>query len=315
MQSKYGKILKYSLSVILAAVLLYFSFRGVKWNEFVSTLRECSWTMVALSMIAGFTSYLIRIFRWKLLLRSTAPEADALTCLNAFAIGKMCDFVIPHVCELVRCGIVTKRTKAGYDKVLGSVVLERCWDVLVLFILIFVLMVTMWSRFGAFFMEKIWHPMIEGTSLWIIVAIAAALLVAIIAILLSKKVKHFAAGIWEGIRNSLKMKDKGLFLLFTVSLWILFLLMSLFIIWALPSDYGLGLTDALFIMLVGTFAGLVPVPGGFGAFHYLIAITLSTLYGIPFEMGIIFATLSHESQAIMTLVTGAVCYVIEFFRK
>lgn len=315
MQGQKAKILKYSLSVILAAVLLYFSFRGVEWNEFISTLKECSWVMVVLSMVAGLVSYFMRIFRWKLLLRETAPDADAATCFNAFAIGKMCDFVVPHVCEFVRCGIVAKRSKSGYDKVLGSVVLERCWDIVVLFFLMIVLLVTMWTRFGAFFLETIWHPMLENTNVWVLVAVAVLLVVAVVAILLSKKVRQFASGIWEGVKNSFKMKDKWLFLFYTLCMWIMFLLMSLFIIWALPEDFGLGLTDALFIMLVGAFAGLVPVPGGFGAFHYLVAIALSTLYSIPFNMGIIFATLSHESQAVMTLLTGIVSYIIEMFRE
>ena len=69
--------------------------------------------------------------------------------------------------------------------------------------------------------------------------------------------------------------------------------------------------DALFLMVAGSLGWLVPVPGGFGAFHFVVSIALSTIYGIPFELGIIFATLSHESQAITMAVCGGGSYLYE----
>ena len=74
---------------------------------------------------------------------------------------------------------------------------------------------------------------------------------------------------------------------------------------------SLGPMDALFLMLVGSLSSLVPVPGGFGAFQYLVALALSTVYGIPFGVGIIFATLSHESQTLTMIVCGTASYIDE----
>ena len=47
------RIFKYLLSLALAAVLLYFSFKGVKWEDFVLGLKGCNWGFVVLSMVAG----------------------------------------------------------------------------------------------------------------------------------------------------------------------------------------------------------------------------------------------------------------------
>ena len=55
----------------------------------------------------------------------------------------------------------------------------------------------------------------------------------------------------------------------------------------------------------------MPVPGGFGAFHYIVALALSTVYSLPFDLGIIFATISHESQSLMMAVTGLASYADE----
>ena len=83
--------------------------------------------------------------------------------------------------------------------------------------------------------------------------------------------------------------------------------------WAAPFLEGLDLIDALFLSLVGGLGFAVPVPGGIGAFHFIIGLTLSTLYGIPMEMGIVYATLSHTSQAITQIVFGAGSYIHETF--
>ena len=85
---------------------------------------------------------------------------------------------------------------------------------------------------------------------------------------------------------------------------------------ALGKMEGLGMSDALLLMFAGAVSSLIPVPGGFGAFHGAVALALSSVYGIPFEVGLIFATLSHESQVIAGIVCGAGSYIHEtFFRR
>jgi hypothetical protein len=83
----------------------------------------------------------------------------------------------------------------------------------------------------------------------------------------------------------------------------------------LPFLEGLDLIDALFLSLVGGLGFAVPVPGGIGAFHFIISLALSAVYGIPMEMGIIYATLSHTSQAITQILFGLGSYASESLRK
>ena len=133
------KILKYSASAALAIILLYFSFRGVDWNEFWKVLTNCNWVFVLLAMALGAAGFLIRAFRWQLLIRPIDRSTPVLSCYDAFTIGKMADFVLPHIGEFVRCGYLSSR-KRSYDKVLGTVVLERSWDLLTLAALILALL-------------------------------------------------------------------------------------------------------------------------------------------------------------------------------
>ena len=92
-------------------------------------------------------------------------------------------------------------------------------------------------------------------------------------------------------------------------------LMSVCTMLAIPELGDLNAMDALFLMIAGSFGWLVPVPGGFGSFHFIVSLALSTIYGIPFELGIIFATLSHESQAVTMALCGGISYFYETFRR
>ena len=324
MNAKTVKILKSVFWALLALVLLWFSFRGVDWAEFWKVIRGSRWGYVLLAMAAGILSFFIRALRWRLLLLPGEPDTKLLDCYDGFTIGKLCDFAIPHVGEFVRCGyVVTPRMT--YDKALGTVVLERAWDILMLLLMIAVLLVFRGDQYGAFFMDRMLEPAAARLNIsfwWLLIALALLAGAAVWAVVALRHRSRFCAGVAgffrglvQGFSSFLKMKGKGWFLLLTALLWLIFLMMSWFIIKALPMDLGLSLVDALFIMLVGSVAGIVPVPGGFGAFHYLVALALQTLYAVPFETGIIFATLSHESQAVTMILCGLLSYARQALKR
>ena len=324
MDDKTSKITKSVFWALIAVLLLWFSFRGVDWAEFWRVIRTSRWGYVLLAMSAGVLSFFLRAFRWRLLLLPVEPQTRRLDCYDGVTIGRLSDFVVPHVGELVRCGYVVS-PRMTYDKALGTVVLERTWDILMLLLMTVLLLVFRGDRFGEFFMEKMLEPAATrlNISLWwllaLLVALAAVAVWAIFALRHRSRFCGRAAGFFKGLGQGfssfLHMKGKGMFLLLTVLLWTMFLLMSWFIIKAVSAYAAFTLADALFIMLVGSLASIVPVPGGFGAFHYLVALALQTVYGIPFETGLIFATLSHESQALTTVVCGLVSYSRQALRR
>ena len=176
-----------------------------------------------------------------------------------------------------------------------------------------------WGEFGACFLENIWQPLSGRLdfSLWWIVAIAFFATVICVALIVLKR--HSAAsriwavfrGIWDGVVSCFRMKNWWRFIVQSVLIWAMYFLMSYTSLRAVPMLDGLSLADAMFLMLAGSLGWLVPVPGGFGAFHYIVALALSTVYSLPFDLGIIFATISHESQSLMMAVTGLASYADE----
>lgn len=330
------KTLKYLASAAVAVLLLWFSFRDVEWASFAAVLKECHWGYVALSMAAGSFAFLLRALRWRRLLMPIDESISTLTTFNGVNIGMISNFVFPRIGEFVRCGVITRRSapvdpehpdkkKASYDKVLGTVVLERSWELLVMLLLLAVVVVAGFKRFGGFFVEQIWNPMAQRLdfSIWWIVALLVAVCVAGLWLLwryresnaFCSKVWGIFKGILQGFASCLKMDKKWLFFAYTACIWLTYWLMAASTVWAAPFLEHLDVIDALFLSLVGGIGFAVPVPGGIGAFHFVISLALSMVYGIPMEMGIVYATLSHTSQAITQIFFGAVSYVVEAVRK
>ena len=111
------------------------------------------------------------------------------------------------------------------------------------------------------------------------------------------------------------MEKKWLFLAYTVFIWMTYWVMAACTVRAAPFLEGLDLIDALFLSLIGGVGFAVPVPGGIGAFHFVISLALSVVYGVPMETGIIYATISHTSQAITQIIFGAASYAYEALKK
>ena len=336
MKDSIKKTLKYLASAALAVLLLWVSFREVEWAEFWNQLKACRWEFILLSMAAGSAAFWVRAIRWRQLLLPIDDSITRTTTFNGINIGNISNFVFPRIGEFIRCGVITRRSapvdpsrpdhkKATYDKVLGTVVLERGWELLVMLMLLAIVVVGGFSRFGGFFVEQIWTPMSSrlNFSLWWLVAIiAVAGLGCVWAFWRYRDSSSFCSKVWgifrglgQGFSSCFRMERKWLFFAYTALIWGLYWFMAASTVWAAPFLEGLDLIDALFLSLVGGLGFAVPVPGGIGAFHFIISLALSAVYGIPMEMGIIYATLSHTSQAITQILFGLASYTSESLRK
>ena len=325
MKNRLKNIIKYAVSASLAAVLLWFSFRDVEWASFMESLRSCRWEFVLLSMAAGSFAFWLRALRWRRLLLPIAPEVSRTTAFNGINIGNISNFVFPRIGEFVRCGVITRRSTATYDKVLGTVVLERSWELLVMLLLLAAVLVGGAERFGTFFMDEIWTPIASRFSLGMWPVAAAALVLtcgAGYALWRFRETSPFCAkvtgvvrGLLQGFSSCLRMEKKWLFFAYTAAIWATYWLMAASTMWAVPFIEGLDLLDALFLSLVGGLGFAVPVPGGIGAFHFVISLALSVIYGIPPEMGVLYATISHTSQAVTQIFFGIGSYAYESLKK
>lgn len=326
MEKKVYNILKYVLSALLAVVLLWLCFRKIAWSDIVEGLRSCRWGWVVVSMVLGAAVFVIRALRWHLLLRPLDPSVKVTTSLNAINIGYLVNIALSRVGELVRCGVVSRRSSkdssgkplASYDKVLGTIVLDRVWDFLVSALLVVVVAVLMWGRYSGLLRDMFSGGVPVGV--WILLGVVALGVVYAVVVWALREKAFFAPqwkvvkGLFEGAGTCLRMERSWRFFLYTAAIWAVYVVMVACVASAFP---GLGLDgwDCLFLMAVGSIAQVIPVPGGFGAYHYVVATSVAAICGVPFAAGLVFATVSHESQVLTQVIAGTASYVSESLHK
>jgi len=334
MDKKTKNIIQYIFWIAVAVVLVYFCLKSIDWEQFVQAMEVCRWEYVILSMILGALVFYIRGCRWRMLLLPFDPSTSRITCFNAYNICMAVNLALPRAGEVVKLGYVVKHSAVDqdgkrlltFDKALGTLLIERAWDAIVTVAMAAVFVAVMWESFGGYLLESI--EGIGGTSTLIWAAIG---LLAIIGILIYLsytfrergkvwgKIWGFLAGIGNGLGSFTKMERWWLFLAYTVIIWIIYWLMSACIIWALQdieAFSNLTMADAFFFMIAGSISSVVPVPGGFGAYHGLVCGAMLSIWGIPIGTGMIYATLNHESQVITQALCGLCSYIHEsFIRK
>lgn len=310
-------IVKFVLSVGLAGVLLWLALRSVDWTAFVEGLKLTQWVWLVPFFGASIGALVFRAFRWRLLLRSSGLKTRWLEAWDANNVGNLANLGLPGAGEVLRCGYISG--KSTFGTVFGTVLMERLWDIVAIFLLLGLSLVLDRDKFGPFFAQQVWAPMTSRLqfSLWWVLVIAVLLFALFFWAVfryrdrnrLCGKIAGGLASVGHGFSSFNHMQHKGAFLLFTLGIWTMYLFMAFSVMKAMPDLALLDMKDALFFTVVGNCASIIPVPGGIGAYHYLMALAVSGIYGKTWEAGILYATLQHELHAVLVLVLGVISYL------
>ena len=83
MNGKVKNVLKYSLSLLAAGALLYFSFKGISWHDFGIALKACRWEWVVASMLVGGVVLYLSLPVVHAQYSSATPEGKSLGAIDA----------------------------------------------------------------------------------------------------------------------------------------------------------------------------------------------------------------------------------------
>ena len=310
------KAASYILFFGLAVALLWFSFKEVKWSDFWEGLQAANYYWIAASMVFGALSFWVRAMRWRLLTKGAGYQVTKKGVFDAVNIAYLTNFAIPRAGEVVRCGVLTKTDGVPFEASLGTVLLERAFDLLCLVVITVLVVALQWDVFGAFMVQQLWNPFLEAcsgnTRYMIVVLLALIAFMALVIvywkrlekILVFKKIGHFASGMYQSLKSGFTMRQKAPFAGYTLALWLLYWAMCRCTMLAFPAVAHLNSLDAIFLMAVGSLGWVVPVQGGIGAYHFIVSLALASVYGISQTQGVVFATISHESQALTMIAFG-----------
>ena len=307
--------LKFSLPLLLGLVLLFYAFKNIQLDDFLSKSDQTRYEWVIGSMLLSSLAYVSRAYRWQLLLRAADQKVSTFRLTLAVFVGYLANLAFPRLGEVVRCAVLKKTNQIPVSLSIGTVVTERIIDSLVLLFFLIIALLLEFDLIVTYF-ENIfstYHIPLDG------ILYAALTLLMIFSILvlvilrthtpLSQRTKKMASEVLKGILTIKSIQSKSLFLITTTVMWLTYFLMSYMIFFALEETSSLSLTAGFMLLVSGGIALALPVQGGIGTYHAMIAMMLG-LYGIENTTGLFLATLLHSSQVLSVVIFGGVSLVI-----
>jgi hypothetical protein len=307
--------LKFSLPLLAGLVLLFYAFKNVQLDDFLSKLNLTRYGWVIGSMLLSLVAYASRAYRWQLLLRAADQKVSTFRLTLAVFVGYLANLAFPRLGEVVRCVVLKKTNQIPVSLSIGTVVTERIIDSLVLFFFLTIALLLEFDLIVTYF-ENILsthHIPLDG------ILHAALTLLMIFSILFfvilrtnkswSQRIKKMALEVLKGILTIKSIQSKSLFLTTTTVMWFTYFLMSYMIFFALEETSSLSLTAGFMLLVSGGIALALPVQGGIGTYHAMIAMMLG-LYCIENTTGLFLATLLHSSQILSVVIFGGISLVI-----
>jgi hypothetical protein len=329
MRITFLNIFKLLLLLTIAAGLLLFAFRGMDVKKIFSEMIKADLLWVTLSALFSVAAFISRAYRWKLLIEPLGYSPSLKTTTYSLMVGYFANLAFPRLGEITRCGALNKAEKIPFNKLLGTVIVERAIDVLSLLLCMLLASVIEFKRLGYFFKENILDPSvskIQQLAKSPIAQLAALFLLAAVVIVLFfyfKKTRKksyetgftkLIKGLLEGLRSVANLKRPWLFIFHSILIWLLYYLGVYVCLFAFPFTTGLGFNAALFLLVAGGIGMSAPVQGGIGAYHLLVSQGL-VLYGLSRQDGLAFATLLHSLQLLLVVIFGLTSLLLLFYNR
>jgi uncharacterized protein (TIRG00374 family) len=260
--------------------------------------------------------------RWRQLMEPLGYKPSKLNTFLAVLIGYFVNLGAPRLGEVLKCTILARYEKVPADKMVGTIVAERAFDVICLVIVFGLTFVFQFDVISSLAETSI-YPLFrnkEGQASYqkiIYLAIGALLFFIILRFLFNRlghinivqKVKAILTGVWHGLTSVRLLKNKPLFFVYTIGIWLMYLLSTWCGFFAIRETSSLSLADALTVLAMGS-VGMIVSPGGIGAYALLVQSTVA-LYNIPEEpYGQALGWLLWFGQFISFILFGVVSFVL-----
>jgi uncharacterized protein (TIRG00374 family) len=258
-------------------------------DKLIADFRGASTFWLLMTLVAFSVSNLSRAIRWNMMLRTFGKTPRLINAFLTINLGYFANLGFPRLGEIVRPAAMARYEKISLERVMGTVVVGRMVDVLMLLLITGVALLL--GR------EKLWNRALELADMGdkvdtlqtlAIICVVAGLAVlgiawwqrkAIVGSALGQKVIGVVKGFGEGIQTIMKVKSPVLFILHSVIIWLMYILMTWFVILAFQPTTNLGVEPALVTFVSGGWGIVIPSPGGMGTYHFLTGEALK-LYNI-----------------------------------
>lgn len=331
MKKKIFSAINYIFFLLVGVLFLWLVFRKVDVEQVMEEILEANYFYVFLAILAAILAHIFRALRWNLMINSLGYPTRTSTTFYAVMIGYLANTAVPRLGEISRCGALSSKDKIPFNSLFGTVIAERVFDMIVLFLIILSVILAQLSLLGEFVNTTLIIPLFSGfeKNIWPIIIVFSILILSITIIyyffrtyrhILSnwsayKKLQDFIKGLIDGIKTIKRLKQKLAFLVYTLLIWLMYTLMIYLPFFAMSGVTHLNFVDAITIMAIGSLGIVAPVPGGIGTYHFITTALLFELYGVEKTTAASFATLTHAAQTINIIILGAISFILILIQK
>ncbi len=311
MNKKTKTIISTIVFLLLGTVIFYFAILKNDPKEIWEQIKTADVNWITIAVVCGVLSHLARALRWNILLQPLGYKTSVANSFHAVIIGYLVNMGVPRAGEVARPAVLSKLEKIPFNKLVGTVVVERVVDLLVTLVIAVIIFFLQFNIIADFFM----HLFKDVNSTKTLIYSGAGIVLLTLSFIAYKKreliyqlpifskLKSFIEGLLDGVKTIFKLKQNGLFLFYSLFIWLMYFLMSYFIFFALEGTSHLGVSAGLTVLLFGTAAMIIPIPGGLGTYEAMVPAGLA-LYGIGKVMGKSFAILTHSLQILVIFGVG-----------
>jgi uncharacterized protein (TIRG00374 family) len=306
----------------VTAALLWLSLRGIAVGEgeertaiLLNAWKKADKGYLLLMAAILILSHVLRAERWKMLLEPSGHHIGFRDSFLSVMIGYLVNLAIPRGGEVSRCYNLFKLQGTPVEISFGTVIVERIVDVLCMLALVLLSFLMEWEKLEGFISGLGISRSGFTVSPLLLVGIAGAL--GVIALLYAfrnhPRLKKLLTGFREGILAVFRVKNKFLFIIYSVVIWLLYFLMSYTSMLAFEETASLGMRAVLAIFALGAIAMAAPLPGGAGSYHVLLPLGLTSLYHLPSADAVAFVFIFHAWQTFVLIVGGVICLIASYW--
>ena len=321
----FRRTIRILLPLALGCILLWYLYKDHGLSEMMVVLKKgVRYEIILFSLIFGLGANIARGFRWGLLIDSLGERVKRINVVLSVFGNYAINMALPRVGEIWRCSEVAKYEKISFAKLLGTMLVDRVMDTLVVGLLTISLFVFNIGFFKRYFADN--PDVIEGfyimfTSVWMYIGLAATAI--LIWMLFTRwghakivqKGKGAVLNVWEGIKSLWKIEHKVRFIIQTLLIWGGYFCYFYITFYAFEFTRDLGPRIGLIAFTMSSLGVAVPVQGGIGVWHFMVSSTL-ICFGVAKSDADSFAFIVYATQTIWIVILGLVSIVaLPIFNK
>jgi len=309
--------LRILLFLSIGIVILWWLYRDMNPDELLRIIKnDVGYGWIILSLILGLLSHISRTIRWQMLIEPVDKRPGVVNTFLAVMIGYLANLAIPRMGEISRCGVLSKYEQVSFSRLVGTVVTERVLDLIMLLLALALMIAVQYNVFVDFVNNKMdISGIVNFFSSWwfgLIVLFAAGAIIVFRQNILNSQMYFKLKGLWlkfkEGLFSYRNVKNKPLFFIHTLLIFVLYFLMIYVCFFGFPFTRELGPGAGLAVFVLGSFGMVAPVQGGIGPYHFMVISTL-LFFGVGAPQAAAFALLVHGSLNGMIIITGLLSLV------